>query len=160
MPLSRPPLKANALAYSDQLDKCLYLAIVGGGLLILGGVSSFNALEILGFSEGDMIKVFTEFGGRYGGSAIAMLFMALNVLSLIGGFVVILGGVTVHRNRLRVGRILIDLGAGLGLFGVIILLIVTVATLDIQSIIVTVLGLTFIGTLISLVARKMAPKVT
>ncbi len=67
-------------------------------------------------------------------SAIQMVFAILIFIASFCGLVVILGGILIWKNKVGLGKFLIALGAGIGLIGLIVSIIVAVVESDLTII--------------------------
>ena len=92
------------------------MAIIGGILLTISG--SIGMVAILKFLK----DVLDNMG--MGSSELSLAFKIMILLAAFGGLTVILGGLLIFKNFFRSGRFLIMLGAGMGLIGLIIQVIV------------------------------------
>jgi len=127
------------------------LSIVGGILLIVSGTSGpigifLIILERLPlFIKDTLILTIT-----------AMVALFLIILSLLGGFTVILGGYLTYRNHIGTGKMLIGLGAGVGIPWFLYILVTIMVTQEATAIIAqhTIAGWT--GIILSFIARSIA----
>ncbi len=85
--------------------------------------------------------------------AIALVFITL---SSLGGFTVILGGFIVFRNHVRTGKLMISIGAGFGIFSIILLVITIVLSRDLSVVTSEYSPIGWTGVILSFVARTMA----
>ena len=132
---------------SGRNTTSMVLAIVAGVLLLIAGLSGAAAWE--------SIKNFVT-NNVADNSAIQMVFAILIFIASLGGIVVILGGLLIWKNQVGFGKILIVLGAGIGIIGLIVSIIVAVAESDLT--IGGFLTLGGIGIILSIVARAVAKK--
>ncbi len=122
------------------------IAIIGGVLMLLAGVTGAAAWKALG----DLAIEVT------GMDSLGIVFQVLVLIGALGGLVVILGGLMVRRESVPVGKILITIGAGLGIIGLIIFLVVTLMGDDPAGNFLAGIGLGFIGLVLTIVARQKA----
>lgn len=146
-----PPVGRRPDAYLDHHRRAVRLGIIGGILIVIGGVSNFNALEFLGIQEGQVIDMAKGTFGEMGGLVASLIFLLLQVTNFIGGFMILGGVYAVNKERLLAGKILMDLGVGLGLIGFIILLFIS-TTQAIRGAGIGIAILTIIGTLVTLLS--------
>ncbi|MHA2472672.1 MAG: hypothetical protein ACXAES_05500 [Promethearchaeota archaeon] len=137
-----------------QNTKWVILCIIGGILMILG-----STIGSIAFFE----TIFGLLSGFLSQSLINIIEIVLQVLSYIasgGGISVIIGAILVGIGVYRLGKIIIAIGAGMGLIGFIIFLIVSIlngsVVNEINGIILEIIngGYGFIGVLITIVARS------
>jgi len=118
------------------------IGILAGVLMLLAGASGAAAWsDILSFLE-----------ARLGSSAVINIFALVIVLiASLGGLAVIIGSALIASNRVRGGRLLIALGAGFGLIGLIIFVVVSLEKRELPF--VTGIGFGALGLILSIVAR-------
>lgn len=82
------------------------------------------------------------------------IFVILIFIASLGGISVIIGGLLIGSNKVKTGKLIIALGAGLGLIGLIVSIIIgiTEGSFTLNSLIT----LGAIGLILSIVARMMA----
>lgn len=126
-----------------------YIAVMGGTFLILGGATGSTLFGL--------IKEFIapHLSGDVG-ETISLVLEILIFLAALGGIMVIAGGYFVIRGNERVGKILIFIGLGLGLIGLIIGLIVALGSGTIDIFTGSMLSFTGIGSIMAIVASKLA----
>ena len=130
---------------SGRNTTSMVVAIIAGVLLLIAGLSGAAAWE--------SIKTFVS-NNVADNSAIQMVFAILIFIASFGGLVIILGGLLIWKNKVGVGKFLIALGAGFGLIGLIISIVV--AVIEIDYLIGGFLTIGGIGLLLSIVARAAA----
>jgi hypothetical protein len=136
-------LKTNLLVF--------VLSIVGGILLIVSGTSGpmgifLIILEKLPlFIKDALILTIT-----------AMVALFLIVLSSLGGFTVILGGYLIYKKHIGTGKMLIGLGAGVGIPWFLYILITIMVTREATAIIEQHSIVGWIGIVLSFIARNIA----
>jgi len=123
------------------------IAIVAGILLLIAGVS--------GLATWETIKDFVT-THVMDNTVIQIIFAILISIASLGGIAVIAGGLLIGKNKIGTGKLLITLGAGLGLIGLIFSIIVAYSEKNLT------LGSFFsigaIGLILSIVARVIAKK--
>jgi hypothetical protein len=121
------------------------VAIVAGLLLLIEGIS--------GFATWTTIKEFVS-DNVTDNEIVMYIFVILIFIASLGGISVIIGGLLIGKNKVRTGKFIIALGAGLGLIGLIVSIIVglTEGNLTLN----TLISLGAIGLILSIVARMMA----
>ena len=93
-------------------------------------------------------------------SVTAFVALFLIVLSSLGGFTVMIGGYLVYKNHITTGKLLIGLGAGVGIPWLIFMLFTVMATQELSSVITQHSLAGWIGIIASFVARLIAEKPT
>ena len=123
----------------------MVVAIVAGLLLLIEGIS--------GFASWTTIKEFVS-DNVTDNEIVMYIFVILIFIASLGGISVIIGGLLIGKNKVRTGKFIIALGAGLGLIGLIVSIIVglTEGNLTLN----TLISLGAIGLILSIVARMMA----
>jgi len=124
----------------------MLIAIVAGILLLIEGVSGLATWQTIR----DFVIKYIEPGNEIA----QIVFAILIFIASLGGISVILGGLLIGKNNVRTGKFLIMLGAGIGLIGLIVSIIITITQGSLE------LGAFFtigaIGIILSIVARMMA----
>ena len=93
---------------------------------------------------------------------ITLVLTILLYIATLGGIAVIIGGILIAMDRVGTGKCVIGLGAGVGFFGLIIILVEAflagglAALTDILTLISQ--SIAWIGVIMSIVARSMAKK--
>lgn len=126
-----------------------YLAIVGGILLVIGGATGtliFGTIKefVTPYLEGDSLVT------------VSLVLNILIILAALGGLLVIGGGYAIMKEHERVGKVLIFIGLGTGLFSLIIQLLVAVATGTFDAFTGSMMTFTGIGSVLAIVASKLA----
>jgi len=121
------------------------VAIVAGLLLLLEGIS--------GFATWATIKEFVTDNVTDNEIAI-YIFVILIFIASLGGISVIIGGLLIGKNKVKTGKFIIALGAGLGLIGLIVSIIIGLT--EGSFILNSLITLGAIGLILSIVARMMA----
>jgi hypothetical protein len=128
------------------------LALIGGFLLFQAGwVGSIGFLaDVVGYAL------------LYFPSLVDIITLILTVLLYIaslGGIAVIIGGILIAINRVRPGKFIIGLGAGIGLITLIIMLAQAVMVGGVEALldVVTLISqsIAWIGVILSIFARRM-----
>ncbi len=88
------------------------LAIIGGALIFLGG--GIGIVNLLSTAQNYVEQWFP------GNDQLQLMFKILITIASLGGIAVIIGGIFIFKNHAFIGKILIFLGAGMGLFGLLI----------------------------------------
>ncbi len=127
------------------------IAIVGGLLIFLGGITSHSlALWILPMLEQDVL---TKLPSPIDTGATIFVDIIAALVSL-GGITVVFGGLSLLAGRRSVGRTLIALGGGAGLLGLSLALGYTVVVSGLSS--VTAHAGYWTGVVLAVVARRLA----
>ncbi len=126
------------------------LSVLSGLLLVVSGVSgSIGVYGIVFVALALFVKDIV---------ALSVLWVAALVLvslASLGGFAVMLGGYLIYRSQVMLGRFVMDLGAGVGVPGLVLMLFTVIITRDFSSIAqYGVIG--WIGIALSLVVRATA----
>ncbi|MFO7618674.1 MAG: hypothetical protein R6W91_03340 [Thermoplasmata archaeon] len=137
-----------------QNEECGRIGIVGGILMIIAGVTGAATWRTIG-------QLAVEITGS---DAFAPIFQILVALGALGGFLVILGAIFIGwpiikiktRNRLNIGKLMITIGAGFGLLGLAIFLLLTVLGEKPFVNFLAAMGIGFVGLLCSMYARLKA----
>jgi len=121
------------------------VAIVAGLLLLFEGIS--------GFATWNTIRDFVT-DNVTDNEIVMYIFVILIFIASLGGIAVIIGGILIGSNKVKTGKFIIALGAGLGLIGLIVSIIIglTEGSFTLNSLIT----LGAIGLILSIVARIMA----
>jgi hypothetical protein len=121
------------------------IAIVAGVLLLISGLSGVATWEkveefvIDNIADNDAIKI---------------VFVVLIFIASLGGIAVIIGGLLIGGNSVGSGKLLIALGAGLGLIGLIVAIAIAYSTDSLT--IGEYFSIGAIGLILSIVARSIA----
>jgi len=91
-------------------------AYVGGTLLLIAGAIGSTGII------GTIIEYLIENLGGPTADVLSLILQALNLVADLGGASVIIGGSFIITQRIRIGKFLIGLGAGMGLIGFMIIL--------------------------------------
>jgi len=129
-------------------------------LALIGGFMLFQVSWVgsIGFIAD--IAIYAE---TYFPAAAEMITLVLTILLYIaslGGIAVIIGGILIAMDRIRTGKFVIGLGAGVGLFGLIIMLVEAYLAGGVAALtdILTMVSqsIAWIGVIMSIVARSRA----
>jgi hypothetical protein len=121
------------------------IAFIAGLLMLISGTTGFAAWNNLGEIVNDLFPDIT---------ILQVIFAIFIFIASLGGLAVIAGGILIGKDKVRTGKFIIMLGAGLGIIGLIVHLFVTYQSGELTS--QTFLSLGFIGLILSIVARKLA----
>jgi hypothetical protein len=89
------------------------LALIGGILLLIAGVSGGIGIYAIAFHDiSTAIPSLTN--------VLGILLAALTLIASLGGVAVIAGGIMILGGRITSGKLFIGLGAGVGIFGILI----------------------------------------
>lgn len=127
--------------------QAMVIAIIAGILLLIAGVSGTATWEaIKGF-------VASQFPGN---EILETVFVVLIFIASLGGIAVIIGGLLIGKKKTKTGRLLILLGAGIGIIGLMFSIIVAYSegSLTLGSF----LSIGTIGIILSIAARIIAKK--
>jgi hypothetical protein len=123
-----------------------WVAIVAGILLLVGGLT--------GFADMKQIQDFVEITLGIHNSVLHIVFLVLLFLAALGGIIVIVGGLLIGKGMKRIGKFLIGLGAGMGLLGFIIAIILIYYRGG--SIVQFVSSIGIIGVILAIIACSLA----
>jgi hypothetical protein len=123
------------------------IAIFAGILLLISGINGIAAWETI---KNFVISTISDH------FIIQVIFSILLFIASLGGISVIAGGLLIGKGKVKIGKFLISLGAGLGLIGLIIAIYIgyTEGSLTIGSF----FSIGVIGLILSIVARLLAKK--
>lgn len=125
-------------------EKAGVIAIVGGILMLIAGVTGAATWEKLGELAQDVT----------GNSDLNIVFQVLALLGSLGGLIVIVGGLLFRKkDKVKVGKLLITIGAGFGLIGLIIFLVLAFMGDEMVATVLGALSLGFVGLVLSIAAR-------
>lgn len=130
------------------------IAIIGGILMLLAGVTGAATWTALGDLTEQII----------GNDSLNLVFQILALLGSLGGLLVMLGGLMIHGKyikmkkdkRVKFGKLLITIGAGMGVIGLIIFLVLALLGSNPAGNILGAVGLGFIGLVMTIIARMKA----
>ena len=136
------PLKTNLLVFG--------LSILGGGLLLVSGTRGpvgifLTILETLHlFIKDALVQTI---------AAVVALFLI--ILSSLGGFTVIFGGYLVYKNHVGTGKLLIGLGAGVGIPWLLFILFTVAMTQQVTAVAAQHSILGWVGIILAFIARSI-----
>ena len=133
-------------------EKAGLIAIIGGIFMLLAGITGAATWAALG----NLIVDIT------GNNDMKLPFQILALIGSLGGLIIILGGLMIHGKyikmkkdkRVKVGKIFITLGAGMGVIGLIIFLVLALFSADPAGNIFGAVGIGFVGLILTIVARQ------
>jgi hypothetical protein len=122
------------------------LAILGGLFMLIAGLTGAATWQHLGDLAIDITGI----------DALGIVFQILVVMGSLGGLLVILGGLLLRADKVGGGKALITIGAGMGIIGLLIFLIVTLLGDDPGGSLIGAMGIGFVGLILTIVARMKA----
>ena len=132
-----------AMKKMSNNEQAMWFAIIGGILMLVAGVTGAAAWGAIGEAIGE----FTDSDG------IKLVFSTLVLLGSLGGIMVMFGALMFkEKKQVKIGKLVITIGAGFGLFGLIILTVLSVLNGD--YLFFTGIGVGFVGLILSIVARQ------
>ena len=100
---------------SSKNGKAMIIAVFAGVLLLIAGISGLATWEtIKSFVTANIIDNYI----------VQIIFAILIFIASLGGISVIIGGFLLGKDKIGTGKLFITLGAGLGLIGLLISIIV------------------------------------
>ena len=131
----------------EKKKQAMIIAIFAGILLLISGVSGLATWEaISNFVTTNVIDNYI----------VQIIFAVLIFIASLGGLSVIIGGLLIGKDRVGTGKLFITLGAGLGLIGLIVSIIV--AIMENNFTIGSFFSVGAIGLILSIIARMMVKK--
>ena len=131
----------------EKKKQAMIIAIFAGILLLISGVSGLATWEAI------RNFVTTNIADNY---IVQIIFAVLIFIASLGGLSVIIGGLLIGRNKIGTGKLFITLGAGLGLIGLIVSIVV--AVMENNFTIGRFFSIGAIGLILSIIARLMVKK--
>ena len=132
---------------TSKKKQAIIIAIFAGILLLISGISGLATWEaIKNFVTANVIDNYI----------VQIIFVVLIFIASLGGLSVIIGGLLIGKDRIGTGKLFITLGAGLGLIGLIISIIV--AVMENNFTIGSFFSVGAVGLILSIVARLMVKK--
>jgi hypothetical protein len=140
---------------ASRNKKAGILGIVAGILLLIAGVNgaafwaSLSATLETVLPDNDFSQV------------VLIILLVLTFIAALGGIAVMIGSVMIMKTKVGLGKFIVGLGAGTGLIGLIIAIVLPLWQGGLAELLFVMLGLlTFqgIGVILSIVARMMAKK--
>jgi hypothetical protein len=143
-------------SHAESRRTAFLLALVGGVCLIMAGVSGGVGIYALALTE--IVALYPQLAG-----IVAVVLPILSAIASLGGVAVIIGGIFILGVRLTTGKLLIMLGAGFGIFGIVIGLASGLAqgwglVQSATAVFATYQTIGWIGIFLSILARMMAKK--
>ena len=127
--------------------KAMIIAIFAGVLLLISGVSGLATWEtIKNFVTANIIDNYI----------VQIIFVVLIFIASLGGISVIIGGLLIGKDKIGTGKLFISLGAGLGLIGLLVSIII--AFMENNFTVGSFFSVGAIGLILSIVARLMVKK--
>lgn len=123
----------------------MIIAIVAGIMLFVAGVNGAAGWETI---KTIVATYITD------NNAVQTVFAILIFIASLGGISVIIGGLLIGKNKVSIGKILLSLGAGMGLIGLIIHTVLDVVAGS--FLIGTYISVGGIGLILSIIARYIA----
>ena len=123
----------------------MIVAITAGILLFVAGTNGITTWET--------IKTFVA-THIIDNIAVQIIFAILIFIASLGGVSVIIGGLLIGKNKVLAGKVIISLGAGMGLIGLIVSVVLAVA--QNSFIIGAYTSVGGIGLILSIIARSVA----
>ncbi len=138
----------------SQNEKAGIVGIIGGILMLIAGVTGAATWASIGEQAESITGI----------AALGTVFQVLVALGSLGGLLVILGCLFIGwqiirirtKNRVKAGKVLISIGAGFGLLGLIIFIVLTALGDDPFGNFLGAIGIGFVGLLCSIYARQKA----
>jgi hypothetical protein len=130
---------------ASKQNQAMFIAIIAGILLLISGISGAVTWET--------IKDFltSQFPGN---QVLEIVFVIIIFIASLGGITVIIGGLLIGKNNVKTGKFLITLGAGMGLIGLLISIII--AFTQNSFTIGSFFSLGTIGLILSIIVRMLA----
>jgi hypothetical protein len=132
---------------TSRNSQAMGVAIVAGILLLIAGVSGLATWEAI------QSFVTTHIADNI---AIQIIFAILIFVASLGGITVIIGGLLIGKDKVGTGKLLIAIGAGLGIIG--LLVSIAIAYMEGNLTIGSFFSIGAIGLILSIVARALAKK--
>lgn len=123
------------------------LAIISGLLLLLSGGSGVATVQMLA-------GLLFEFVPQY--KLLTFLYTVLLIFASFGGITVMIGGFLIGKQKVTIGRLLIQLGSGMGVIGLIFT--ITIAIINNSLIIGSFFSLGTLGVVLGVIAILISTK--
>jgi hypothetical protein len=136
-------LRTNLLAFA--------LSVLSGVLLIVSGTRGPIGIFLVILEQ---LPLFIKDALIQTIAAVVALFLI--ILSSLGGFTVILGGYLVYRNHGGTGKLLIGLGAGVGIPWLLFMLFTVAMTQQVTAVTAQHNILGWVGIILAFIARNIA----
>ena len=132
---------------ASKNSKAVIVAVFAGILLLISGISGLATWEtIKNFVTDNIIDNYI----------VQIIFVVLLFIASLGGISVIIGGLLIAKDKIRTGKLFVSLGAGLGLIGLLVSIII--AFMENNFTIGSFFSVGAIGLILSIVARLMVKK--
>jgi hypothetical protein len=132
---------------NSRNSKTIIVAVFAGILLLISGISGLATWEtIKNFVTANVIDNYI----------VQIIFAVLIFIASLGGISVIIGGLLIGKDKIGTGKLFISLGAGLGLIGLLVSIII--AFMENNFTIGSFFSVGAIGLILSIVARLMVKK--
>ena len=132
---------------ATKTKSAMILALLAGILLLISGISGLATWEtIKNFVTENIID----------NTIVQFVFAILIFIASLGGLSVIAGGILIGKNKIRTGKLLILLGAGMGLVGLIFT--IAVAYVEGSLTLGSFFSIGTIGLVLSIIARSIVKK--
>lgn len=105
--------EAKKESHAGRNRTAFLLALIGGICLLIAGVSGGVAIYAFAFAE--ISAHFPQLT-----SVLGILLAVLTLIASFGGVAVIVGGIMILGGRITSGKLFIGLGAGFGIFSIIV----------------------------------------
>ena len=132
---------------ASKSSQAMGIAIIAGILLLIAGISGAATWQAIS----DFVE--DQFPGN---EILEIVFVILIFIASLGGIAVIIGGLLIGKKKTKTGRLLILLGAGMGIIGLIFSIIVAYSEGNLT--IGSFLSIGMIGIILSIAARMIAKK--
>jgi hypothetical protein len=136
-------LRTNLLAFA--------LSVLSGVLLIVSGTRGPIGIFLVILEQ---LPLFIKDALIQTIAAVVALFLI--ILSSLGGFTVILGGYLVYKNHVGTGKLLIGLGAGVGIPWLLFMLFTVAMTQQVTAVTAQHNILGWVGIILAFIARNIA----
>lgn len=123
----------------------MILAFIAGILLLIEGISGVVTWEII---REFVLNYITD------NELVEIIFAILLFIASLGGISVMIGGYLIGKNNVKTGKFFIMLGAGIGLIGLLISIIIGIIQESITFGVFFTIGAT--GLILSIIARMIA----
>jgi len=131
----------------SKIKNAMIIAVISGILLLISGFS--------GLATWESIKEFVTQNVIDNG-IVQIVFAILIFIASLGGLSVIIGGLLIGKEKILTGKLFITLGAGLGLIGLIISIVI--AIMESNLTLGSYFSIGMIGLILSIIARMMVKK--
>ena len=132
---------------ASKSSQAMVIAIIAGILLLIAGISGAATWQAIS----DFVA--SQFPGN---EILEIVFVILIFIASLGGIAVIICGLLIGKQKKRIGRLLILLGAGMGIIGLIFSIFIAYSEENLT--IGSFLSIGVIGIILSIAARMIAKK--